>query len=165
MSLVFSFKSWKLNNKLLHHFTHLKLALHKLISGKLCVFLMYMYSSDTRILCFSSLWCSNLLPPCQQGAFFFCVEKMKRLWHDCLSSCNPSNRTWIRCDSISLNYLPSGRNSGCHTSLLCRKIRRAKRSGKFWCETRIVCTGKNILPNHGIVWKAIKWPRRSLSWS
>ncbi len=26
------------------HFTHLKLAFHKLISGKLCVFLMYMYS-------------------------------------------------------------------------------------------------------------------------
>jgi hypothetical protein len=46
----------------LHHFTHLKLALHKLISGKLCVFLMYMYSWDMRIWCPNSLWCSSLLP-------------------------------------------------------------------------------------------------------
>jgi hypothetical protein len=40
---------------------------------------------------------------------------------------------------------------------------RAKRSSKFWCETRIVWSGKNIFPNHGIVWKAIERPRRSLS--
>jgi len=39
MSLVLSFKSWKLNNgihKFLRHFTHLKSTLHKLISGKSC---------------------------------------------------------------------------------------------------------------------------------
>jgi len=52
-----------------------------------------------------------------------------------------------------------------HVNLLCRKIGREKKSGKFLCESRIVCTGKNILPNHGTVWEAIEWPRRSLSWS
>jgi hypothetical protein len=55
--------------------------------------------------------------------------------------------------------------SGCHINLLCCEIKRAKRSGKFWCETIIVCTRKNILPNHGIMWKAIERPRRSLMWS
>jgi len=144
---------------------HLKLAFHKLISGKLCVFVMYMYSWDTRIWCPNSLWCSNLLPPHQQGVFFFRVEKTKRLWHDYSSSSSPSNRTWTRCESISLNYLLSDRNFGCHTSLLCRDIGRAKRSSKLWCETRIVWNEKNILPNHGIVWEAIERPRRSLSWS
>jgi hypothetical protein len=144
---------------------HLKLAFHKLISGKLCVFLMYMYSWDMGIWCLNSLWCSSFLPPHQQGAFFFRVERMKRLWHDCLSSSSPGNRNWTRCESINLNYLPSGRNSGCHTSLLCCDIGRAKRSSKFWCETTIVYTRKNILPNHGIVWEAIERPRRSLSWS
>jgi hypothetical protein len=24
---------------------------------------------------------------------------------------------------------------------------------------------KNIFPNHGIMWEAIEWPRRSLPWS
>jgi hypothetical protein len=137
----------------------------KLISGKLCVFLMFMYSWDTIIWCLNSLWCSNLLPPRQQGAFFFCVERTKRLWHGCLSSSNPSNRTWPRWESINLNYLPSGKKFGCHTSLLCRKVGRAKRSGKFWCETRIMCIGKNIFPNHGVVWKAIEQPKRSFTWS
>ncbi len=89
----------------------------------------------------------------------------KRLWHDCSSSSRPGNRTWTICESVNLNYLPSGKNFGCHTSLLCHKVGKAKISGKFYCETKIVCTGKNILPNHGIVWKAIKWPRRSLPWS
>jgi len=124
-----------------------------------------MYSWDTRFWCFSNLLCSSLFPPHQQGAFYFCVERMKRLWHDCSSSFSPGNKTWIRCESISLNYLLSGKNSGCHTSLLCYKVGRVKRSGKFWCETRIVCIGKNILPNHGIVWEAIEWLRRSLPWS
>jgi len=40
---------------------HLKLAFYKLISGKLCVFLMYMYSWDTIIWCPNSLWCTSLL--------------------------------------------------------------------------------------------------------
>jgi hypothetical protein len=66
MSLVLNFKSWKLNNDVftsfLSHFMHLKLTLHKLISGKLCVFLMYMYSLDTRIWCPSSLSCNNIFP-------------------------------------------------------------------------------------------------------
>jgi hypothetical protein len=97
----------------------------------LCVFLMYMYSWDMKIWCPSNLWCSSLLPPRQQGAFFFHVERMKRLWHDCLNSSSPGNRTWTRCESISLNYLPSGRNFGCHTRFLCHKVRRAERSGKF----------------------------------
>jgi hypothetical protein len=141
---------------------HLKLAFYKLISGKLCVFLIYMYSWDTGVWCHNSLWCSSFLPLRQQGAFFFCVERTKRLWHDCSSSSNPGNRI---CESINLNYSPSGRNFGCHTSLLCRDIGRAKRSNKFWCETRIVCSGKNIFPNHGIEWEAIERPRRSLSWS
>jgi len=44
-------------HKLLHHFRHLKLALHKLINGKLCVLLMYMYFWDMRIWCPNSLWC------------------------------------------------------------------------------------------------------------
>jgi len=144
---------------------HLKLAFHKLISGKLCVFLMYMYYWDTGIWCPNSLWCSSLLPPCQQNVFFFRVERTKRLWHDYLSSFSPGNKTWTTCESISLNYLPSGRNSGCHTSLLSRNIGKAKRSSKFWCETRIVWSGKNILPNHGIVWEAIEWLGRSFLWS
>jgi hypothetical protein len=134
MSLVLSFESWKLNNGVptsFCHFTHLKLAFHKLINGKLCVFFMYMYSSDTRIWFLGSLWCSSLLPPHQQGAFFFHVERMKRLWHDCLSSSSPGNRTWTRCKSISLNYLHNGRNSRCHISLLCCKVKMTKRSGKF----------------------------------
>jgi hypothetical protein len=118
-------------HKLLCHFMHLKLALHKLISGKICVFLMYMYSWDTGIWCPSSLWCSSLSPPCQQGAFFFCVERTKRLWHDCLGSSSPGNRTWTKCESISLNYLSSGRNFRCHSSFLCRDIGRAKRSSRF----------------------------------
>ncbi len=144
---------------------HLKLTLHKLISGKLCVFLMYMYFWDTRIWCPNSLWCSSLLPPHQQGAFFFRVERTKRLWHDCSNSFSLGNRTWTKCESISLNYLPSGKNFGCHISLLCCKVGRAKRNGKFWFVTRIVCIRKNIFPNHGIMWKAIECPRRSLLWS
>jgi hypothetical protein len=122
---------------------------------------MYMYSWDTKIWCFNSLWCNSLLPPCQQGAFFFCVERTKRLWHDCLSSFNLGNRIWTRCKSNSLNYLPSGRNSRCHTNLLCREIWKAKLNHKFWCEIRIVCIGKNILPNYGIMWEAKEQPRRS----
>ncbi len=117
------------------------------------------------IWCSSSLWCSSLLPLRQQGVFLFRVERTKRLWHDSLNSFSPSNRTWTRCKSISLNYLPSGRNFGCHSSLLCCDVGRAKRSNKFWCETIIVCTRKNIFPNHGIVWKAIERPRRSFPWS
>ncbi len=39
---------------------------------------------------------------------------------------------------MSLNYLPSGKNSKCHTSLLCHEIGRVKKNSKFWCETRIV---------------------------
>ncbi len=144
---------------------HLKLALHKLINGKLCVFLMYMYSWDMRIWCPNNLWCSSFLPPCQQGAFLFHVERTKRLWHDYSSSFSLGNRTWIRCKSISLNYLPSGRNFRCHTSLLCREVWRAKKSSKFWCKTRIVCIIMHILPNNGIVWEAIKQPRRSHPWS
>jgi len=29
----------------------------------------------------------------QQGAFFFHVERTKKIWHDCSSSFSPSNRT------------------------------------------------------------------------
>jgi hypothetical protein len=126
---------------------------------------MYMYSWDMRIWCPGSLWCNSLLPIRQQGAFFFYVKRTKRLWHDCSSSSSPSNKTWTRCESINLNYVPSGRNSGCHISLLCGEVGREKKSGKFWCGTGIVCTRKNILPNHGIVWEAIKQFRKSLSWS
>jgi hypothetical protein len=120
---------------------------HKLINEKLCVFLMYMYSWDMKIRCPTNLRCSNFFPPYQQGAFFIHVKRTKRLWHDCSSSSSLGNRTWTKCESISLNYLLSGRNFGCHTSFLCGKVGRAKRSGKFWCETIIVCTKKNILPN------------------
>jgi hypothetical protein len=123
-------KQW-CTHKLLRHFMHLKLALHKVINGKLCVFLMYMYSWDTRIWCSSNLWFNSLLPPCQQGVFFFHVERTKRLWHDCLSSSSLGNRTWTICKSISLNYVLSGKNFRCHTSLLCHKVGRAKRNGKF----------------------------------
>jgi len=43
-----------------------------------CVFfLMYMYSWDMKIWCPSSLWCSNFLPPRQQGVLFFHVERTK----------------------------------------------------------------------------------------
>jgi hypothetical protein len=152
-------------HKLLHHFTYLKLTLHKFISGKLCVFLMYMYFWDMRIWCPSSLWCSSLLPHRQQGAFFFHVERMKRLWHDYSSSFSLGNRIWTKCESISLNYLPSGKNFRCHTRLLCREIGKVKRNGKFWCEIRIVCIGNNILPNHGIVWEPIERSKRSFPWS
>jgi hypothetical protein len=109
--------------------------------------------------------CGVSSPPRQQSAFFFRVERMKRLWHDCSSSSSLGNRTWTKCESIILNYLPSGKNFGCHTNLLCHKVGRVKKSDKLWCEIRIVCTGKNILPNHGIVWEAIKQPKRSLLWS
>jgi hypothetical protein len=112
MSLVLSFKSWKLTKQCIHellcNFTHLKLALHKLISGKLCVFLMYMYIWDIKIWCPNSLWCSSFLPLRQQGAFLFRVERTKRLWHHCSSSSSISNRTWTRCESINLNYLLNG---------------------------------------------------------
>ncbi len=128
-------------------------------------FYCLMLKATKFIWCPNSLWCSSLLPPRQQGAFFFHVERTKRLWHDCSSSSSPGNRTWTRCESISLNYLPSGRNSSSHTSFLCRDIGRAERSRKFLCETRVVWSGKNILPNHGIVWKAIERSRRSLVWS
>jgi hypothetical protein len=144
----------------LHHFTHLKLALDKLINAKLCVFLMYRYSWDMKIWCPNSLWCSNLLSPHQQGAFSFRVERMKRLWHDYSNSFSPGNRTWTRWESISLNYLPSGKYYKCHSTLLW-----AKKTSKFWCDTKIMCIGKNVFPNHGIVWEAIEQPRRSLPWS
>jgi hypothetical protein len=98
-------------------------------------------------------------------SFFYVLRGRKKLWHDYSSSFSPSNRTWTRCKSIGLNYLLGGRNSRCHTSLLCCDIGSAKRSNKFWCETTIVCTRKNILPNHGIMWEAIEQPRRSLPWS
>jgi hypothetical protein len=55
-------------------------------------------------------------------------------------------------------------NFGCHINFLCHEVGKAKRSGKFWCEIIIVCIGKKILPNHGILWKAIEGPRRSLLW-
>jgi len=45
----------------------------------------------------------------------------------------PGNRTWTKFESINLNYLPNGKNFGCHTSLLCCEIGRVKRSSKFWC--------------------------------
>jgi hypothetical protein len=135
MSLVFSFKFWKQNNGVLTSFCAISriLSWHSIswLVEKLCVFLMYMYSWDTKIWCLSNLWCSSFLPPCQQRAFFFCVERMKRLWHDCSNSSSPSNRTWTKCKSISLNYLPSGKNFGCHISLLCRDIRRVTRTNKF----------------------------------
>ncbi len=142
----------------------MKLALHKMIIGKLCVFLMYMYSWDMKIWCPNNLWCSNFLPPYQQGTFFFRVERIKILWHDYSNSSNHGNRTWTKCESINPNYLPNGRNFGYHINLLCHEVGRAKRSNKLWCETIIVCTGKNILPNDGIMWKAIERPRRYLLW-
>ncbi len=43
--------------------------------------------------------------------------------------------------------------------------RKGKKNGKFWCEIKIVCTRKNIFPNHGIMWEAIEQPRRSFPWS
>jgi hypothetical protein len=92
-------------------------------------------------------------------------ERTKKLWHDYSSSSSPGNKTWTKCECINLNYLLSGRNSGCHTNLLCYEVGRGKKNRKFWCEIRIVCTGKNIFLNHGIVWEAIEWPRRSFSWS
>jgi hypothetical protein len=135
MSLVLSFKSWKLNNSVFTSFwvTSCIWSWHSISWSveKLCVFLMYMYSWDMRIWCLSNLWCSSLLPLCQQGVFLFRVERTKRLWHDCSSSSSLGNRTWTRCESISLNYLPSAKNSRCHTSLLCHEVGKAKRSNKY----------------------------------
>jgi len=95
MSLVLSFKSWKLNNSVPTSFwaTSRIWSWHSISSSveNCVVFLMYMYSWDTKSWCLSSLWCSNFLPPCQQGAFFFCVERTKKLWHDYSSSFSPSN--------------------------------------------------------------------------
>jgi hypothetical protein len=82
----------------------------------------------------------------------FCIQ---RLWHDCWSSSSFGNRTWTQCKSIDVNDLPSDRNYGFHISLLCCKVGRQKISDKFSCETIIVCSRFNILPNHGIVWEAI----------
>jgi hypothetical protein len=168
ISLVLSFKSWKLNNGVFTSFCAIS-----------CIWNWHSISWLVENCVFS--WCTcipgtqkfdaltacgvvNFLPFHQKGVFFSRVERTKLLWHDYSSLSSPGNRIWTRCESISLNYLPSGRNSRCHTSLLCYKVGRAKRSGKFWCEIKIVCTGKNIFPNHGIVWEAIDWPRRSLPW-
>jgi hypothetical protein len=107
MSLVRSFKSWKQNNGVLISFCTTS-----------CIWSWHSISwLVENYVCPSSLWCSSLLPPCQQGAFFFRVEKTKRLWHDCSSSSSLGNRTWTKCKSISLNYLPSGKNFRCHTNL------------------------------------------------
>jgi hypothetical protein len=167
--LVFNFKIWKLNNDVFTSFC----AISRIWSWHSISWSMENYVFS---------WC-----PCTHGTWkfdglivcgvivsspfankvhsFFCVERTKILWHDCSSSSSPSNKTWTRCESIGLNYLLSGRNSKCHTSFLCRKVGRAKRSGKFWCETKIMCTRKNIFPNHGIVREAIEWPKRSFPWS
>jgi hypothetical protein len=167
MSLVLNLKiKQQCIHKLLHHFMYLKLALHKLISGKNCVFSWCTCILGTRE--FDALTTCGVVVSsslANKGAFFFYVERTKRLWHDCSSFSSPGNRTWTICESISLNYLTSGRNFGCHSNFLCCEIGRAKRSGKFWCVTRIVCIRKNIFPNHGIVWEVVEWPKRSLSWS
>ncbi len=135
MSLVLNYKSWKQNNGILISFctTSRVWSWHAInLSMENCVFsLMYMYSWDMKIWCPSSLWCSSFLPPHQQDEFFFYVERTKRLCHDCLSSSSLGNRTWTRCESISLNYMPSGKNFGCHINLLCRNVGKAKRKGKF----------------------------------
>ncbi len=160
MSLVFSFKSWKLNNDVFTCFCAIShiWSWHSIRwSMENCVFSWCTCAFGTQE--FDAL----VLPPRQQGEFFFCVERRKKLWHDSLSSFSPNKKTWIRCKSINMNYMPSGRKSRCQTSLLCQQVGRAKRSGKFWCETIIMCTRMNILPNHGIMWKAIEWPRRFLS--
>jgi hypothetical protein len=99
----------------------------------------------------NNLCYSSLLPPHQQSTSFFHVEQTKRWWQDFSNSFSPGNRTWTTCEFINLNYLPNGKNFGCHTSLLCSEVRKAKKNGKFWCETRIVCIRMNILPNHGII--------------
>ncbi len=86
MSLVLSFKSWKLNDDIFTSFCAISCiwSWHSIrwLVEKFCVFLMYMYSWEMKIWCPRSLWCSSLLPPCQQGAFFFHVDKTKKLWHD-----------------------------------------------------------------------------------
>ncbi len=149
MSLVLSFKSWKLNNGVFTSFyttSHIWSWHSKSWSVENCVFSRCTWTLGTWEFDALSLWCSSLLPPCQQGAFFFHVERMKKLWHDCLNSSNLGNRIWTRCESISLNYLPSGKNSKCHTSLLCCNIGRAKKSSKFWCEITIVCARKKHIP-------------------
>jgi hypothetical protein len=169
MSLVFSFKFWKQNNDVFTNFCTTS-----------CIWSWHSIRWSMENCVFS--WCTcipgtqefDVLPACgvvvssplaNKVRFSSMFERTKRLWHDCSSSFSPNNRTWTKCESISLNYLLSGRNFGCHISLLYRDIGRVKRSSKFWCETRIVCTRKNIFPNHGIVWEAIEWPRKSLPWS
>jgi hypothetical protein len=144
MSLVLSFKSWKINNGVLTNFC-----------------------ATSHIWSWHSIsWlvenCVFSLCTCTLGTREF---DALAAYGDYSNSSSPINKTWSICESISLNYLPSGRNSRCHTSLLCHEIGRAKRSSKFWCEIRIVFTENNILPNHGIMWEAIEWPKRSLSWS
>jgi hypothetical protein len=80
MFMVLSFKSWKLNNGVLTNFcviscNWLKLALHKLINGKLCDFLMYMYSWDTRIWCPSGVVVSS--PLANKVHFFSMLRRQK----------------------------------------------------------------------------------------
>jgi hypothetical protein len=93
---------------------------------------IFLWSFATSIVwlkpCFiSTIVCSSLLPPHQQGAFFFHLERSKRLWHDYSTSSSLGNRTWTKCKSIRLNYMPSDRNSQCHTSFLCCEVGRAKK--------------------------------------
>jgi hypothetical protein len=131
MSLVFSFKSWKLNNGVLTSFcatSHIW-SWHSISwSMENCVFFRCTCTFGTRE--FDALATCGVVvsfPPCQQGAFFFHVEKTKKLWHDYSSSSSHSNRTWTKCESINLNYLPSDKNFGCHTSFLCREIGKGKK--------------------------------------
>jgi hypothetical protein len=165
MSLVLSFKFWKLNNNVLTSFYAISRiwSWHSISwSMENCMFSLCTCTFGPRE--FDALVACGVVV-CSPLANKVRSSSLLRGWKDCSNSPYTGNRTWTKCESISLNYLPSGRNFGCHTNLLCRKVGRVKKNGKFWCETRIMCTGKNILPNHGVVWEVIEWPTRSLPWS
>ncbi len=135
MSSVLNFKSWKLNNDVLTSFcitSHIW-SWHSISSSmENCVFSWC--TCIPRSQKFDALVACGVVvfsPPRQQGAFFFHVDKTKRLWHDCSNFYNLGNKTWTICESISLSYFLSARNSKRHTSLLCHKVKRAKKSIKF----------------------------------
>jgi len=82
MSLVLCFKCWKLNNGVFTSFC----AISRIWNWhsikwwvENCVFLMYMYSWDTRIWCPSSLWCNSFLPIRNK----MCSSSMLRGQKDC----------------------------------------------------------------------------------
>ncbi len=168
MSLMFSFKSWKLNNSVLTSFC----AISRIWSW---------YSINWLVDNWVFFWCTYILGTRKLNALATCgvlvsspfANKVRsssvlrgRKYYDMIiraplalvigfePNANPS--VWITC--LVAETLGA-------TLAFCAAKYERKKNGKFWCDTTIVCIGRDILPNHGIMWEAIEWPRRSFPWS